>query len=159
MRLVIAEQRDGRLNRASIEAITAAQQAGLSRRSGEAAKAEGPLKIVLAGAALDAVAAELAAFEADEVVVVESPALEHYTADGYVTALAALIGAEAPSHVFFPHTYQTRDFAPALAARLQRALITDVTAIHINDGSATYTRPVFQGRWLPTSRPRDRRRI
>ena len=134
MRLVVAEQRDGRLNRASFEAIAAAQEAG------------DPLKIAVAGAALDAMAAELATFEAAEILVVESPALEHYTADGYVAALAALIGAEAPGQVFFPHTYQTRDFAPALAARLQRALITDVTAVNISDGSATYTRPVFQGK-------------
>ena len=28
--------------------------------------------------------------------------------------------------MFLPHTYQTRDFAPALAARLGRALVTDV---------------------------------
>ena len=33
----------------------------------------------------------------------------------------------SPSHVLLPHTYQTRDFAPKLAARLDRALITDVT--------------------------------
>ena len=31
--------------------------------------------------------------------------------------------------VLLPHTYQTRDFAPKLAARLDRALITDVTGI------------------------------
>ena len=62
--------------------------------------------------------AELAAAEAAEVIVVDAPALEDYTADGYVAALAALIGQEQPSHVFLPHTYQTRDFAPALAARL-----------------------------------------
>src|SRR5690606_40393755 len=41
------------------------------------------------------------------------------------------------------HTYQTRDFAPALAARLGRSLITDVTGIK-ND--AVYVRPVFQGK-------------
>ena len=36
--------------------------------------------------------------------------------------------------VLLPHTYQTRDFAPKLAARLDRALITDVTAIKSSDG-------------------------
>ena len=136
MRLVVAEQRDGRLNRASFEAIAAAQQSGMSE----------PLKIAIVGAGVDPIAAELAAFEASEVLVVESPALEHYTADGYVLALAALLGQEEATHVFLAHTYQTRDFAPALATRLQRALITDVTAINVSGGSATYSRPVFQGK-------------
>ena len=54
-------------------------------------------------------------------------------------ALAALIDQEQPALVFFPHTYQTRDFAPALAARLGRALVTDVTAFK-KYGAASSTR-------------------
>ena len=134
MILVIAEQRDGKLNRASWEAIAAAQSAG------------GPLKIALAGTGIDAVAGELAGAEASEVVVIDAPALADYTADGHVIALKALIEHENPERVFFPHTYQTRDFAPALAARLGRSLITDVTAVKPHDGGAVYVRPVFQGK-------------
>ena len=48
---------------------------------------------------------------------------------GTSMALQALMAAEEPALVFLPHTYQTRDFAPALAARLGRALVTDVTAV------------------------------
>jgi electron transfer flavoprotein alpha subunit len=131
MILVIAEQREGKLNRASWEAVAAAQQAG------------GPVKIAVPGAGVDALASELAAAEVEEVLAVEAEALGDYTSDGYVMALAALIEQEKPERVFFAHTYQTRDFAPALAARLGRSLITDVTAI--KDGGA-YVRPVFQGK-------------
>ncbi len=76
-----------------------------------------------------AVASEVAAAAVTEVIALESPALTDYTADGYVMGLAALIQADQPSLVFLPHTYQTRDFAPALAARLGRALVTDVTGL------------------------------
>jgi electron transfer flavoprotein alpha subunit len=134
MILVVAEQREGKLNRASWEAIAAAQAAG------------GPVTVTVLGSGVDAVAAELAAAEAQEVVAVDAPALADYTADGYVTALAALIGQLNPARVFFAHTYQTRDFAPALAARLGRSLITDVTAIRDENGTAVYVRPVFQGK-------------
>jgi len=48
-----------------------------------------------------------------------------------------------PSLVVLPHTYQTRDFAPKLAARLDRALVTDVVAI--KPGPA-FVRPMFQGK-------------
>jgi len=134
MILVIAEQRDGKLNRASWETIAAAQQAG------------GPVKIAVVGKSVDAVAGELAAADAAEVVQADHDALGDYTADGYVLAAAALIEQEKPSLVFLPHTYQTRDYAPALAARLGRALVTDVTVVRQQDGALVYTRPVFQGK-------------
>ena len=134
MILVIAEQRDGKLNRASWETIAAAQQAG------------GPVKIAVVGKSVDAVAGELAAADAAEIVQANHDALGDYTADGYVLAAAALIEQEKPSLVFLPHTYQTRDYAPALAARLGRALVTDVTVVRQQDGALVYTRPVFQGK-------------
>src|SRR5204863_24671 len=104
--LVVGEQRDGRVNRATWEAIAAAQQAG------------GVVKIALPGSGVAALAAELAAADVAEVLAVDAAALAVYTADGYVAAMTAIIGQEQPSLVFLPHTYQTRDFAPALAARL-----------------------------------------
>ena len=134
MILVVAEQRDGKLNRATWETVAAAQAVG------------SPLKIAVLGAGIDAVASEVAAADAAEVIVVDDAALTAYTADGHVLALAALLGAEQPDVVLFPHTYQTRDFAPALAARLGRPLVTDVTAIRQQDGGLVYVRPVFQGK-------------
>jgi electron transfer flavoprotein alpha subunit len=132
--LVIAEQREGRLNRATWEAIAAAQPLN------------GSTRIVVLGSGVDAVAGEVAAAQVEEVVAVDDPALAHYTADGYVIALSALIGEEQPDVVCLPHTYQTRDFAPALAARMGRALVTDVTAIKNTGGALVYVRPVFQGK-------------
>jgi electron transfer flavoprotein alpha subunit len=134
MVLVVAEQRGGTLNRATWEAVAAAQQAG------------SPIKIVVLGSGVEGVAGDIGAADAAEVIRVDAPALAEYTADGYVDALAAVIGEEKPELVFLPHTYQTRDFAPALAARLGRALITDVTAIKKDGNSFVYVRPVFQGK-------------
>jgi electron transfer flavoprotein alpha subunit len=132
--LVVAEQRDGKLNRASLETIAAAQTAG------------GPVKVALLGSGVEGVAGELAAADVAEVIVVDDPALAEYTADGWVQALEALVKAESPDLLFLPHTYQTRDFAPALAARLQRPLITDCVALRGNAQPVTYVRPVFQGK-------------
>jgi electron transfer flavoprotein alpha subunit len=132
--LVVAEQRDGALNRASWETIAAAQQMDL------------PVKVAVLGSGIDPVGAELSAADVSEVVVVNDPALAAYTADGHVLALTALIEQEQPALVFLPHTYQTRDFAPALAARLGRSLVTDVTALTKQDDGFVYSRPVFQGK-------------
>lgn len=134
MIFVIAEQRDGALNRASWEAVVAAQQMGA------------PVTIVLPGADVAAAAAELAAADAAGVVALQDAALAAYTPDGFVHALAALIRAESPTHVVAAHTYQARDFVPKLAARLDRALATDCTAVKPHESSLAFTRPMFQGK-------------
>jgi electron transfer flavoprotein alpha subunit len=129
--LVVAEHRDGRLNRASLETIAAAQGAG-----------DPPIKAVVLGSGVDGVAAAVAAADIAGVIVIDDPLLKDYTADGFVLALEQLVAAESPSRVFLPHTYQTRDFAPALAARVKRPLVTDCVAVKGN----AYVRPVFQGK-------------
>jgi electron transfer flavoprotein alpha subunit len=134
MILVVAEQRDGALNRASWEAIAAAQQMAA------------PVRIALLGSGIDAAAAELATADVAAVVVVDQPWLASYTADGFVLALAALVEQEKPDALFFPHTYQTRDFAPALAARLKRPIVTDVVAVKKDGEAVVYVRPAFQGK-------------
>jgi electron transfer flavoprotein alpha subunit len=139
--LVVAEQRAGVLNRATWEAIAAAQQ--LAQQTGGA-----PVSVAVLGAA-DAAAQELAAAAVGDVVVLADPALDTYTPDGYVIALASAIPLLAPQFVVLPHTYQTRDFVPALAARLNKPLITDVTAI----AGETFTRPMFQGKLAADVRP------
>jgi len=135
MILVIAEQRQGRLNRATWEAIAAAQQLAAGQ----------PVTVAVAGAGVAPVAAELAAAQVQEVVTIDAPALEPYTPDGLTAALAQAIAQLAPSMVVLPHTYQTRDFAPKLAARLDRALVTDVIAIK-QGSEAPFVRPMFQGK-------------
>jgi len=137
MILVIAEQRAGKLNRASWETIAAAQQLAAGR----------PIVIALPGAAgAQGASAELAAADVKEVVTIDGPAVEPYTPDGYTAALKAAIDQLSPEIVLLPHTYQTRDFAPKLAARMDRALITDATAIKSAGGDPAFVRPMFQGK-------------
>lgn len=139
MILVIAEQREGKLNRASWETVAAAQQ--LAAQAGQM-----PVKIAVLAHQSAALAGELAAADVAEVIAVESPALEAYTADGFVEALTQLIAAQSPQYILFPHTYQARDFVPKLAARLQRALITDVVGLADGGGQPAFTRLVLQGK-------------
>ena len=136
MILVIAEQQGGTLNRTSLETIAAAQQTGSE------------VKVAVPGADVSAVAAVLAAAQVAEVLCVQAPALEAYTLDGYVAALAQVVQDERPDHVFLPHTYLTRDFAPALAVRLGMALVTDCVGVRWQDGALIAARPMFQGRLL-----------
>ncbi len=143
MILVIAEQREGRLNRASWEAIAAGQQLA----------AGAPVVVGVAGADVAGVASELAAADVKEVVTVSADALASYTPDGWVQAHMGMIASVSPTWVVLPHTYQTRDFAPALAARLDRALVTDCTAIKKAGEQVLFSRPMYQGKLAADVRP------
>ena len=109
--LVIAEQKQGQLNRQSWETLVAGQQLAETRQA--------PLAAVLLGKGIAALAEELAAKKTDEVWLVEHDLLEAYTPDGYAAALRQLIQQLQPVLVLLPHTYQVRDFAPKLAASFQ----------------------------------------
>ena len=141
MILVIAEQKDGILLRASWEVIAAAQAMTQAAETG-------PVKVLVAGAAVGEIGTELATADVAEVLTVEHAALELYTPDGYAEALAQVVAAETPDLVVFPHTYQTRDFAPRLATRLGRVLVTDCIGFKPAAGGVVFVRPMFQGKFV-----------
>ena len=144
MILVIAEQKDGKLNRASWETIAAAQQlAGGSM----------PIKIAVAGQGVAGVAGELAQAAATGVIAVDHAALSQYTPDAFVQALQQVITQASPAFVLMPHTYQTRDFSPTLATRMDRALVTDVIGVKGTGTSAAFARPMFQGKLTADVQP------
>jgi electron transfer flavoprotein alpha subunit len=136
--LAILEHQSGKLHRMSWETFAAAQEL--------AAALSTDVEVALAGSAIGALAAELAAKHAARVWAVEDAAIENYTADGYMAAIEALIRKISPALVLFPHTYQTRDFAPKLATRFERVLISDVIAARVEGGSPVFVRQLFQGK-------------
>jgi electron transfer flavoprotein alpha subunit len=134
MVIVIAESQNGRLTSASLEAIVAARQLGQ------------PVTAILPGGNTEAAAEALSQTAVDDVVRLEHPRLEPYTPDATVAALTGLLSAMSPSHIFCAHTYQARDYMPRLAARLNRPLLTDCSAITVTGDTTTYSRPIFQGK-------------
>jgi electron transfer flavoprotein alpha subunit len=70
-------------------------------------------------------------------------------------ALKGVIDEKKPAVVLMAHTYQARDFAPMLAARLRASLLTDVIGISGEGTAATFTRPMFQGKLTATVRPKS----
>jgi len=142
--LVVAEQRDGAASRTAWEAIAAAQALAGSM----------PITVVTLGPTGSAAADALAAADVADVVSAEADALRQYASDAHVAVLRELVEQEPPAFVVLSHTYQTRDFAPALAARLRKPLLTDVVAIHGTGADATFGRPMFQGKLVAEVRPR-----
>src|SRR5687768_4376328 len=112
-----------------------------------------PITICVAGTATGAAAQDLATAGVTSIVVAEHAALSPYTPDGLTQALVTIIERLRPTLVLFAHTYQTRDFAPMLAARLRKPLITDATGIRGSGAGATFVRPMFQGKLSAEVRP------
>jgi electron transfer flavoprotein alpha subunit len=137
--LVVAEQREGKLNRASFETIAAAQS--IAKETGW------QVEVVLPGSSIAALAQELAQKAVARVYALEGASLAAYTSDAYVFALKQFIHEKQPKLVLFPHTYQVRDFAPRLALALDRALISDSVGYKHENGKLLLTRQMFQGKF------------
>ena len=138
--IVVAEQREGKLNRVSLETLSAAQ--GIAKETGWT------VQVVLPGYQTAALAQELAGYQVDKVYDLEAPSLEAYTSDAYVQALKDFISSQQPKLVLFPHTYQVRDFAPRLALALDRTLISDAIGYKHENGKLLFTRQMFQGKFV-----------
>jgi electron transfer flavoprotein alpha subunit len=147
--LVILEQRAETWNRMSFEALAAGQQ--LAAKLGATCSAA----VLGSGQSVSTLAAELATNQLDKVYSVDHALLERYTSDGLVTALHQLVQHTNPAFVVLPHTYQVRDFAPALATRFRKVLISDVIAIHAEDSaqSPVFVRQLLQGKLNADYRP------
>ena len=137
--LIVVEQREGKLNRVSLETLTAAQAI--------ASEIGWSLEAAVIGTNIDGVAQEIAKVKVSKVYAIESPQLERYTADAHVAALKQFITSKQPKLVLMPHTYQVRDFAPKLAASLTRTLISDAIGYRKDGAKLVFTRQMFQGKF------------
>jgi electron transfer flavoprotein alpha subunit len=144
--LVVAEHQRGALTRPTWEAVAAAQ----------AFAGDVPITVVVIGADVGGFADELSAARVTDVLRVEHPDLASYTADGYVTALQQVLGDLGAPLVLFPHSYQTRDFAPRLAARIGVPIVTDATGLLGSPAEPVVLRPMFQGKLVAQVKPRAR---
>ena len=136
--LVFIEHRNGVLNKTSLEAIAAAQ--------GLATELQQTVSAVILGADVAALAQEIAAYDLAKAVTATNAALRDYTPDGYTAAMESVVRALDPQLVVMPHTYLVRDYAPKLAARFGKSLISDCIRAQVSGSAITFTRRIFLGK-------------
>jgi len=95
----------------------------------------------------------LGKYGAKKIYVHEDPAFRDILATPAVELLARLIGEDQPDLVLFGMTYDGRDVASRLSARLSTALIANASDVVSKNGWAIVT-PVFGGSLLVTTVPR-----
>ena len=138
MILVFIEHKDCTLNKTSLEAIAAAQSIGKELGLGITAVIPCDKDCGLAG--------EIAGYAIDKVIVAKSEKLATYTPDAYADAWEQIIAATNPRYVIMAHTYQVRDFAPKVAARLGREVVGDCIRYRNEGDQLILTRRIFLGK-------------
>jgi electron transfer flavoprotein alpha subunit len=136
--LVFIEHKGGTANRSSIEAIAAAQ--ALGSQLGQKVSA------VVLGADVASLAQEITAYDLEKVICGTNPKLADYTPDAYADGMEQIVKQVDPNFVFLTHTYQVRDFAPKLAARFGKSLISDCIRAKAEGGKLGFTRRIFLGK-------------
>jgi electron transfer flavoprotein alpha subunit len=136
--LVFVEHRGGVFSKTSFETIAAAQSLGSQLQQAVSA--------VVLGSNMSAQAQQLASYDLAKVVYANNEKLAEYTPDGYTDAMERVVRQLDPQLVVMLHTYLVRDYAPKLAARFGKSLISDCVRVQVAAGSLTFTRRIFLGK-------------
>ena len=139
--LVIAEHDQRALKTSTLNTIGAAQRLG------------GEIHVLVAGAEAGA-AAQAAAQCAGvaKVLHVDAPHLAAPTAENIAAQVLAIVEGGAYTHVLAPATGFGKNVAPRVAAKLDVAQISDITAIESPD---TFVRPIYAGSIFATVQSKD----
>ena len=133
--LVFIEQREGKIRKASLEALSLAR-----KLSG------GPAAAVIAGKGVMVLAKELGRYGAGTVYVADREELALYSNKGYVGALDAATKKANPDAVLIAATAMGKDLAPRYAARHDVSAMADVMDLRVEGDRLVGSRPVYSGK-------------
>jgi electron transfer flavoprotein alpha subunit len=120
------------------------------------ARSLGETTAVALGPAASKSAETLGQYGAKKVYVHEDAAFRDVLATPAVELLARLVEKDQPDLVIFGMTYDGRDVASRLSARLGTALIANATDIAAKDGGWAIVSPMFGGNLLVTTVPKTK---
>lgn len=139
--LVIAEHDNASLKAATLNTVTAALKLGSD------------VEVLVAGAACGGAAAAAAKLAGvTQVKVADGAAYAEQSAENVAALLVCVIKAGGYSHVLAPATTFGKNILPRVAALLDVAQISEITAIESAD---TFVRPIYAGNALATVKSSD----
>ena len=133
--LVLVEVRDEQIRNVSFEALSAAQKIDSAE-----------ITAVVLGSSEPQFVSSLAEYGADKVYMIPDEKLKQYTPDGYLQALFQLVDEVKPDVILMGHTAIGKDVSPRLATKLGIGLISDATAIELEENEIIFTRPIYAGK-------------
>ncbi|MGE5841070.1 MAG: FAD-binding protein [Deltaproteobacteria bacterium] len=141
---VFAEQREGQLNKVSLELLGKAQELGAAL--GQSVSA------VLLGDGVASLTETLIEYRAETVYLVEHKALREYRTNAYTQVIEELVRQYKPNILLMGATHLGRDLAPRVSRRVGVGLTADCTELSIDpkEGILLQTRPAFGGNVMAT---------
>jgi electron transfer flavoprotein alpha subunit len=136
--LAFAEQVDGSFRKIAFEAVSEGRR--LADTLGETVTA------VVLGSGIEGMAEELAKYGADKILVADDPALGDYTTDAYANVLFQVVKDVTPRVLLFGASFQGRDLAPRLAARVGAGLAMDCIGLRFDGEELLATRTMYGGK-------------
>jgi electron transfer flavoprotein alpha subunit len=136
--LIVAEQENGQLKRATLSSVTFAREE-LSKAGG------GSYAFVVIGSDVQAAADALQGYGAANIFVASSPSLKNYANDTYAAATAQVAQQFGADTVVATATSNGKDFLPRVAAKLKAGMASDITGVN---GFHEYQRPMWAGNIL-----------
>lgn len=150
---VIAEQIDGALNTVIFELLGKAQEIKKTLRLEE------PVTAVLIGDGVESHVPSLAGYGAENIIVIDHPALRLFQNETYALILEELVVNQQPSIILMGATATGADLAPTLGAKLKTGVAAHCADARVKeDGCLISIVPAFGGKVLgdilcPNHRP------
>ncbi|MFQ5637641.1 MAG: electron transfer flavoprotein subunit alpha/FixB family protein [bacterium] len=130
---VFVEQRSGKPADVSFELLSKGRKLAQSLK--------GALKAVVIGHKMKDIAQQAFRYGAEEVLLIEHPALEYYKTLPYSRIMIDLVSTHRPRIVLYGATFIGRDLAPRVASFTVSGLTADCTDLRISD--VTYKRTEY----------------
>ncbi|MCU0774057.1 MAG: FAD-binding protein [Ideonella sp.] len=141
--LVVAEHDHASVKGATLNTVTAAARLG------------GDVHVLVAGQGASGAAQAAASIAGvSKVLHAESPAFEHHGAEAVAAQVLAV--ASGYSHILFAATASGKNIAPRVAAKLDVAQVSEITAVVAPD---TFERPIYAGNAIATVQSVDAQKV
>lgn len=142
--MVFCEQRDGHIEKVSKELVSKAREL--------ADQMDCSVSALVIGHKMEDDLKTLIHLGADEVILVEDPALKIYMTEPYTKAMVAVVENRKPDAILVGATTIGRDLAPRVSARINTGLTADCTKLEVDEDTQNLlmTRPAFGGNIMAT---------
>jgi len=148
---VVGEQKDGQMAAVTLELLTTGRWVADSLKQ--------QLTVVMVGNDLDSIIGTLEEYGPDRIILISGQGANQFIPEVYSESIAAVAAKTQSSVMLFPATYDGRDLAARLAAKLGVGLAADCTEVSVDDeGRFVQVRPAFGGNLMavihqPVARP------
>jgi electron transfer flavoprotein alpha subunit len=136
---VFVEQREGKLKKSSLEAISLASK--LAAGNGFAKEA------LVIGNEIENLQ-EISNYGVAKITFLKNKELNNYSPSAYTEILSNYLNENSVDTILFSHTSLGKDLAPRVSIKVNAGIISDCTNLVYSDDNYIATRPVFAGKAL-----------